>query len=62
MNQKYISVSKEKLAKIIILVDRAETLSEEMENNNQEVRILLHSLISDIKLRGNLKYRENLLE
>ncbi len=47
MITKYITVRKETLAKIVILTDQAQKLSEALENNNQELRILLHSLVKD---------------
>lgn len=47
LNQKFIVVSKETLGRVIVLVDEAQKLSESLENNNQETRILLHSLVSD---------------
>lgn len=56
MITKYITVSKETLAKIIILADQAQKLSEALESNNQELRILLHSLVKD-SARGGLRGR-----
>lgn len=67
MTSKFITVQREKLAKIIILADNAEKLSEQLETNNQDCRVLLHSLISDAKRKNQIRdpgkllldYKEN---
>ncbi len=48
----FLTVKKDTLKGIIFLVDEAETLSEKLEKNNQELRILTHKLIKNVK-RGN---------
>ena len=45
----FLTVKKEILRKIIVLVDEGETLSEQLEKNNQELRLLTYSLIKETK-------------
>ncbi len=61
MKQKYVVVNKETLGKIVILTDQGQKLAEALEDNNQELRILLHSLILDSNKKSKIKYREHLL-
>lgn len=63
MKQKFIGVSKEMLGKIIILADEGEKLSMALENNNQDMRVLLHALVSESRIGARLNDpRKKLLE
>lgn len=54
----FLRVNKKVLGQIIILVDDAEKLSEKLEENNQAVRVLLHSLVFNAKsTRVSLRQR-----
>ena len=55
LKQKYISANKETLAKIVIHADQGQKLAEALEDNNQELKILLHSLIYDSNKQKNGK-------
>ena len=58
-----IMVDEERKFDNIILIDDAEKLSMALEDNNQECRILLHSLISKSKAKHEIKERiQKLLE
>ena len=61
LKQKFIVVSKETLEEIVILADQGQELAEALENNNQELKILLHTLVSEGKTKSKLKYHEHLL-
>ncbi len=63
MKQRFIGVNKEMLGKIIILADEGEKLSMQLENNNQDMRILLHALVNESRIGGRLNDpRKKLLE
>lgn len=55
--RKFITVDKDLLARVVVLVDEAEVLSEKLEDNNQELRILLHSLVSTARKKKLLVRR-----
>jgi len=50
----FLTVKKEILKKIIVLVDEGETLSEQLEKNNQELRLLTYSLIKETKQKNQV--------
>lgn len=61
LKQKFMGINKETLGKIVILADQGQKLSEALEDNNQELKILLHALVSEGKTKSKLKYHEHLL-
>ncbi len=57
----FITVKKDKLAQLIILIDNAQILSEKLEDNNQECRIIAHSLVTSARRKNQVKSVDKLL-